>query len=393
MDFPLIAVFWSCVLVVAYAYVGYPMAIWLLARLRPGGSIARCSRPASVSFVIAARDEGERIRGRIVELQHQLEHAAVAGEVIVVLDGSRDVGLAGSPLGTKYPVKILPLAQNVGKSGAISKGVDIATGEIVAFADVRQRWAEDALARLLDRFEDSRVGAVSGDLMLESGGANEGVSLYWRYEKWIRIQEGTFDSVVGVTGAIAAVRRSLFHAIPAGTVLDDVYWPLRVVMQGYRVVHESTAKAFDRLPEEVTDEFRRKVRTLAGNFQLVTRLPAALLPWKNRVWWQFVSRKLLRLAVPWAFLGAFVASAAIPTPLYQSLFWLQLVAYSSLMACWLWPSAKRGRIAAAAVSFAMLNFAAWVAFWVWISGRTLKSWRATQYIDSQDSPAKVVSNA
>jgi biofilm PGA synthesis N-glycosyltransferase PgaC len=392
MDRTLTALFWLCLLVITYAYLGYPLAISLLAKLshcRPG---TFCVRPKSISFVVAAREGGLRVRERVIELQQQLARAGVSGEIILILDGAQDALINGAEFDDTHTVRVVPLIQNVGKSAAISKGVEIATGEIVAFADVRQRWAEDALVRLLNRFEDSRVGAVSGDLELEAGGANQGVSFYWRYEKWIRIQEGTFDSVVGVTGAIAAVRRSLFSAIPAGTVLDDVYWPLQVVMAGYRVVHEPTAKAYDRLPDELAGEFRRKVRTLAGNFQLIIRLPAALIPWRNRVWWQLISRKLLRLAVPWAFLVALVVSAALPGPLYKTLFWLQIVAYSGLLLAWALPTARRGRLGAAAVSFAMLNFAAWVAFWVWLSGGTSRSWNPTRYTDTSESQPSVAGN-
>ena len=89
--------------------------------------------------------------------------------------------------------------------------------------------------------------------------------MYWKFEKWIRRTESQLYSMVGATGAISAVRRELFRPVPAGTLLDDVYWPLQVAMQGYRVVHDSRAKAYDRLPGRVKDEFRRKVRTLAGN--------------------------------------------------------------------------------------------------------------------------------
>src|SRR5205085_1989176 len=143
--------------------------------------------------------------------------------------------------------------------------------------------------------------AVSGDLVVIAGpGAVAGVELYWKLEKWLRRQESRVGAQVGVTGAICAVRRELFTPVPPGTILDDVYWPLGVVMRGYRVVHDSRALAYDRLPERVRDEFRRKVRTLAGNFQLAARLPAALLPWRNPIWGQFLSHKLARLVVPWA---------------------------------------------------------------------------------------------
>src|SRR5438132_2819396 len=118
--------------------------------------------------------------------------------------------------------------------------------------------------------------------------------------------------MVGATGAISALRRELFRPIPAGTIVDDVYWPLQVALQGFRVVLDPRALAYDRLPERTRDEFRRKVRTLSGNLQLVARLPETLLPWRNPVWFQFVSHKLLRLVVPWALLGLLATSALLP---------------------------------------------------------------------------------
>ncbi len=386
----LILLFWLSVLLIGYTYLGYPFLIGLLSKLRPCPPGPRCLRPQSVSFVIAARDEGERIRQRVQELQHQLTSAQVSGEVILVLDGVLNSEGLGPQLENKHPVRILALSQNAGKSAAISKGFEQATGEIIALADVRQQWADDALTRLLERFQDSNIAAVSGDLMLESAGANVGVGLYWRYEKWIRLQESIFDSVVGVTGAIAAVRRELFRPIPAGTILDDVHWPLQVIMAGHRVVHEPSAKAYDRLPDKTADEFRRKVRTLAGNFQLPSRLPAAFIPWKNRVCWQLISRKMCRLAVPWALLVALAATVGISKPFYQVLFWVQFLGYSGLALCVAWPPANRLRLVSAVLSFVMLNLAAWVAFWVWISGRTAKSWSSTQYSNPHEPEQKML---
>jgi cellulose synthase/poly-beta-1,6-N-acetylglucosamine synthase-like glycosyltransferase len=145
-------------------------------------------------------------------------------------------------------VRVVKLPENVGKAAALSAGVAEARNDVVVVADARQTWAPDALARLLENFDDPEVGAVSGELHVESSpGVMAGVGLYWRFEKWMRRREGLVHSTVGVTGAIAAVRRGLFRPIPAGTILDDVYWPLVVAMQGYRVVFDGRARAFDRL--------------------------------------------------------------------------------------------------------------------------------------------------
>ncbi|MFV2067830.1 MAG: glycosyltransferase [Pirellulales bacterium] len=371
--------FWACVLLVLYTYVLYPLAIWLLARVFPQRTSTGQSLPSAVSFVVAARAEGERVAERAEELKQQLDAASLCGEVIVVLDGP------GTPehvvqrmIGRDIQVHALP--ERCGKAAAISAGAKLAQHQILALADVRQRWQPDALGYLIESFRDARIGAVSGDLVLEpSPGVTAGVGLYWRYEKWLRRNEAEFDSVVGLTGAICAVRRNLFHGIPAGTVLDDVYWPLQVVMQGYRVGHNARARAFDRLPDNARDEFRRKVRTLSGNFQLVTRLPALLLPWKNRLWWQFLSHKLMRLVVPWLLLIALVTSAMVPTALFIVLFWCQLAFYTLNLLLLATGSAGHHRLTAAAASFVVLNLAALVAFWVWISGSLEKNWGVVRY--------------
>jgi cellulose synthase/poly-beta-1,6-N-acetylglucosamine synthase-like glycosyltransferase len=274
----------------------------------------------------------------------------------------------------------MALPFNSGKAAALSTGCQAARHEILVFADARQVWAADALPQLLRPFSDPRIGAVSGDLAIESSpGVLAGVGLYWRYEKWLRRSESRFHSTVGVTGAICAVRRNLFRTIPVGTLLDDVYWPLQVNLQGFRVVHESRARAFDRFPENVASEFHRKVRTLTGNFQLLTLLPTVLLPWRNPVWLQFLSHKFFRLLVPWALLILVSLNLALTGPLYQATFWLQVLFYTTAVIGLNQAIAKRFRTLSAASSFVVLNAAAWAAFWNWLSGRATRSWSKVTY--------------
>jgi cellulose synthase/poly-beta-1,6-N-acetylglucosamine synthase-like glycosyltransferase len=281
------------------------------------------------------------------------------------------------------------LPANLGKAVALTEGCAMARHEIIAFADARQTWGADALQRLLENFSDPEVGAVSGELVLESApGVMAGVGLYWRFEKWLRQSEGVVRSMVSVTGAICAVRRALFQPIPPGTILDDMYWPLAVAMRGDRVVFDGRARAYDRLPERVHDEFRRKVRTLSGNFQLVALMPACLSPFRNPVWLQLISHKLLRLAVPWALLGLIGFGAALEGPVYRALLIAQVLGYALGLAGLSRAIATRSRLASAAASFLVLNAAAWVAFWVAISGGAARSWGKATY-RATDLPADV----
>jgi hypothetical protein len=131
---------------------------------------------------------------------------------------------------------------------------------------------------------------------------------YWRYEQWIRTCEAITDSPVGVYGGFYAARRSLVTAFPAGIILDDMFQPLAIIRQGYRSVLDRTAFVTDTWPGKVAGEFQRKVRTLAGNYQLVSLAPW-ILSFRNRVLFQLVSHKLLRLVVPYFFVLLLVSSS------------------------------------------------------------------------------------
>ncbi len=371
--------FWAAAACVLYPYLVYPLLAGALARLR--GRPVRPAGPAprSVSVVVAAHNEEGNVVRRLDEMTTLLDTAGLDGEVIVVSDGSADNTAAAAHAHPDPRVRVLDLPERLGKAAALSKGCAVAVHEILVFADVRQTWAVDALPRMLANFADPAVGAVSGDLIVRcADGALAGVGLYWHFEKWLRRQESRLWSGVGATGAVSAVRRGLFRPIPRGTILDDVYWPMEVALRGYRVVHDEQAHAFDRLPDRTRDEFRRKVRTLSGCLQLATRLPAVLLPWRNPVWLQFVSHKLLRLLAPWGLLALLITSLLAPGPLYRAAFACQAACYVAAV-LGLWTPAARLRPFAAAASFLVLNSAAWVAYWVWVTGRTERSWVKATY--------------
>lgn len=394
----MIFVFWICLGIVAYTYVGYPLLLALVGLVRKG---RRRVEPygGTFSIVLCVHNEGPNIVRRLEELSTLIESTGRQGEILLVSDGSTDdtVALARA-LESQGILRVLERPEKQGKAAALSAGCAQATGDILVFADARQRWAPDALTRLLENFAEPRVGAVSGDLVLETApGVLAGVGLYWRFEKWLRKKESQIHAQVGVTGAISACRRDLFRPIPPGTLCDDLYWPLGVAMQGYRVVHDDRAHAFDRLPDRPRDEFRRKVRTLAGNFQILRLVPGSLLPWRNPVWVQWVSHKLCRLLVPWALLGLLAANlylvlaappswddAAAPKDFWVDGFFpiflgLQLLGYLIGLVGLLPTMGKRLKLAGAAGSLLVLNAAAFLAFWVWISGRTGTAWSKITY--------------
>jgi hypothetical protein len=138
------------------------------------------------------------------------------------------------------------------------------------------------------------------------------VGLYWKYEKWIRKSMSRIDSVLGATGAIYAMRASLARPLPPDAILDDIMLPLGAFFAGYRIILDEKARAYDE-PASLDTEFRRKVRTLAGVFQLVAAFPQLLGP-RNRMWLHFMSHKFGRMPLPWALLVVAVSSFWLPAP-------------------------------------------------------------------------------
>jgi cellulose synthase/poly-beta-1,6-N-acetylglucosamine synthase-like glycosyltransferase len=328
--------FWLLVAFVAYVYIGYPLGLHVWRRLwpRPLAVNGVADRTPGVSIVIAARNEGRRLAGRINNLLN-VDYPEARRQIIIVSDGSTDDSLE---VLARYEPMVESVALSAGgKARALNAGVERARFELLVFADARQAFAPEALRALVAPFSDPQVGAVSGELVLEGEARDrrtlmtdrrgrtvrpiaadadrrapanrrhsmpstiaEGVGLYWRYEKQIRRDESAIASTMGATGAMYAMRLSLWRPLPEDTILDDVLAPMRCVLAGSRVVFDDRARAYDRAARNATDEIRRKRRTLAGNYQLFWLEPALLLPWRNPAWIQFVSHKVARLAVPYA---------------------------------------------------------------------------------------------
>ena len=343
-------VFWLSVAVVTYVYIGYPvlLRVWATLRRQPAIGHAQTSlrEPLrGVSIVIAARNEGTRLASRIDNLLG-LDYPAAKRQIIVVSDGSTDNTL--EVLTPYRPIVEAIAVPSGGKALALNAGVALARHEIVVFADARQVFDANALRELTAPFRDRAVGAVTGELLLDAESPcrrtgrdrrafdrrtsrrasvsdrrsdqrrrtlqstiADGVGLYWKYEKQLRRLESQIGSTLGATGAIYAIRRKLYRPLPADTVLDDVLTPMRVVLAGYRCVFNERARAFDRAAVDADAEARRKVRTLAGNYQILALEPRLLLPWTNPVWLQYLSHKVGRLAVPYAVLAALASSIVL----------------------------------------------------------------------------------
>jgi poly-beta-1,6-N-acetyl-D-glucosamine synthase len=304
-----IAVFTLACAVALYALIGYPLLLNWLAR-RANNPVHKDDKLRTVSFVIAVYN-GEKFLERKLRTILALNYPRELMEILVVSDGSTDRTdeIARSFAG--QGVKFLRVARG-GKAAALNAGVPLVSGEILVLNDVRQTLDRDCLRNVIACFGDPKVGAVSPQTIIVRGETLEetSTSLYWRYEHWIRLRLTRIDSTFGYSGAFAAIRRSLWVPLPAGTLLDDVYEPLVSFFKGYRILYEPTATMYD-FPTVLQSEFKRKVRLQAGLYQMLKMMPE-LLSSRNRMRLHFLSAKYGRIVIPYCMIAAALATIGLP---------------------------------------------------------------------------------
>lgn len=373
-------IFWIAIVLLGYTHVGYPVLLWGWAALRARETRIEPIEP-TVSILVVAYNESARIRERLDNLL-ALDYPRNRIEIILASDGSSDNTVLRAQQFRQAGVIVLAFDRRRGKSAVLNDMIPQCSGEIVVLADARQRFERNVLRALTAHFADPEVGAVSGELVLTAGaegsGVGEGVGFYWKYEKFMRRNESRLDSTVGATGAIYAIRRSAFQSIPEDTLLDDVLIPMRIVRQGYRVLFESRARAYDQAAATSDVEFTRKVRTLAGNFQLFVREPWLLNPFSNRLWLQTISHKGCRLLSPLCLATVFGANLfLLDQPFYRWMFAAQLALYAAAIGGYLIRhSKKKVLLLNVPYAFCLLNWAAVVGFLGFVSGRQRVTWES-----------------
>ena len=369
-------VFWVCAAALLYTYLGYPLLVAALGVVFPRRVRARGIEP-TVSVLLVARDEQARVVERLANLI-RLDYPSDRLEILLGSDGSIDATVrATRPY--EYRVRVFDFPSQRGKAAVLNDLAARAQGEILAFADARQTFTPGTMRALVAPFHDPEVGGVSGELLLDRGSPSEvgaGMGAYWLYEKAIRKAESRLHSTVGATGAVYAIRRALYEPVAPHTILDDVLIPMRVVRKGYRVVFEPQAVALDRPSDDARQEFRRKVRTIAGNFQLFAREPWLLVPGRNPLWLQTVSHKVLRLIGPPLLAGTFLTSLVLA---FKPLYGIALAAQTFLYAAALVGAAQRDARRplpgfSAAFVFVLLQAATVVAFTRFVRGRLAGIW-------------------
>lgn len=384
--------FWVCFCAVVYNYVGYPILLFLLGTLAQAKSdlsflllrkCRRASRPSAyqptVAILISAFNEESVIKERVRNIL-EIDYPSHLVEVFIGLDAPTDSTAEILSHVQSPRVHVFHFESRRGKLAVISDLSKQTSAEILVFTDANTMFAPDCVSKLTRHFNDSRVGAVSGEEIRVSVARNDPAAegLYWRYESALKILESRLHCLHSANGGVYAIRRALFRP-QTGLIVEDFQIPLDLRFQGFTIIYDPDAIAIEEIAPTFTAQFERRIRLGAGNFQTLFGCPGYLNPFKGLPSFSYWSHRVLRWLTPLLLIIAFVCTAGLlADPFYRGLFIAQSAFYA--LALFGHITKKQGRaggLLLLPLNFCSMNIAMLFGLLRYLGGRQSLAWTAT----------------
>lgn len=372
--------FWLCVGAMAYVYVGYPLLLFAVSRVVQR-RVAKAPITPTVTMVIAAYNEEPAIAKKL-ENSLALDYPADKLDIVVASDGSSDgTNRIVREFAARFPdrVTLLDLPRG-GKTVGQNRAAEVARGEILVFSDATTMYDAQAVRAMVSNYADPAVGSVGGDVRYVRDGEEasaKGRQMYWSYEASIRRWESRIFTVIGATGCIYSMRKSLYtHLDPAA--ISDFVQPARALLKGYRSVVEDDATCWEVAEsKQMGDELRRRARVVNRGIRGVGFMREALNPFRHPfLLFQLISHRLLRWGIPFLLILAFAANACLLDRwFYQLTFALQLAFYGAALAGLVLDRLGiRPRGVFIPLYFCLVNLAPLLAVWSLLKGEKKIVW-------------------
>ncbi|WP_220719047.1 glycosyltransferase family 2 protein [Agarivorans litoreus] len=384
--------FWLAVGLIGYSYAAYPVVLLMISgikqavrdtrylwRRRERRSLEAKQWP-SVSIIIAAYNEESCLQQRVDNLL-QLSYPKDKLTIHIGSDGSTDSSAEILQAVEASNFKAHIFEQNRGKINVLNDLVELAEDPILVMSDANTHFEVDAIENLVRHFDSDDIGAVCGELhLVDSESADNKDGIYWRYEQMLKFHESRLGALLGANGAIYAIAKPLYQALPANTIVDDFMIVMNVSKAGKKVLYEPNAVAFEEVAPSLQDEEKRRIRIGTGNYQAFTRCLWALNPLQGARFFAYLSHKVLRWFTPHLMLIALACNLMlVAKPLYASLLAVQLAGY--LVAAWGNSRSKRGKSVPGSIAFltffVSMNMALLKGFYSFLFKNVQGTWQRT----------------
>ncbi len=391
----LILLFWICLFIIFYTYLGYPLLLLFFNTIKklfskPQGKNGQRDCEPDVCLFVTAFNESGCIKQK-VENSFSLDYPHEKIQYLWVTDGSDD----GSPEMLKGygKLEVHHCPERRGKMHAMNRGMEFVKAPIVIFSDANTRLGVDSIREIVSMFCDPNIGCVAGEKRIvekeEDVAAGAGEGMYWKFESWIKKMDSDLNSAVGAVGELFAIRTRLFEPVEKDTILDDFVISLRIAQKGFRIAYAPNAYAEETASLNVNEELKRKVRIAAGGLQAILRLKKLLNPFKYGILsWQYFSHKVLRWTLSpislfslfFLNVGVVVKSANFTAPGFYPLFLsLQLFFYIAALIGWFFENKSlRLKFLFVPYYFLAANYAEILGLIRFLKGKQTVSWEKSK---------------
>jgi cellulose synthase/poly-beta-1,6-N-acetylglucosamine synthase-like glycosyltransferase len=297
-------IFWISLFMVFYSYLLFPLILRLISEkkeLDPGSSRDEPLPPVSV--LIAAYNE-EKLIGEKIDSVLRSNYPSDKLEVLVGSDASTDkTNTILNQLAESIPsLHITLFPERKGKPGIINELAQKARGEILVITDANVMLEGNTLPELVRPFRDEHIGLVDS-MLINTGIKSDGISRQEKFYTGREVSIKQYESrlwgaMMGPFGGCYAVRRSLYRMVPGHFLVDDFFINMSVLEQGALCISNPGSRVYEDVSNNPREEFRRKKRISAGNFQNLCRFRHMLFRGRNGIGFCFFSHKIIRWIVP-----------------------------------------------------------------------------------------------
>ncbi len=385
-------IFWICLALVVYTYVGYGIVLFFLVRIKrlftgvPNPPAPTDEEWPEVTFIVPAYNEERWIIDKI-ENSLAFDYPKDRIHFFFVTDGSKDGttdAIRNYPFPTGVSHQLFHDDARRGKIAAVERIMPFVKTPVTIYTDANTVVNKLAVKNIARHYLDPKVGAVAGEKRIqlqEKGAANDaGEGIYWKYESTLKKWDSELYSVVGAAGELFSIRTELFEAVPQDTIIEDFCMTLGIAQKGYKVVYEPQAIAAEGPSASVKEELKRKIRIAAGGLQAVSRMTPLLNVFKYGVLtFQYISHRVLRwtltpMALPIVFITN-VILALKGLPFFQIMLACQTIFYLLALGGFILEKRKiKFKAFFVPYYFCIMNYAVYRGFFRFIGGRQAVTW-------------------
>lgn len=322
---------------IVHTYVLFPYVLKILASNKSQNDLIydRTDDLPSISILLAVYNEEQVIEQKILTT-FNTNYPAHKIQFLIGSDASSDkTNEIIKSFIDKYPVQLIEFEGRTGKSGIINKLTELASADIFIMTDANVFFQEDTIYQLVKHYKNDSIAQVGGNIInvqYKKDGISFQEKSYLSRENLIKYQEGIiWGTMIGTFGGCYSIRANAYAKVPDNFLVDDFYISMYVLEKGYKSINELDALCIEDVSNKIEEEFRRKVRISAGNFQNLNRFKGLLWPPYTGLAFSFISHKVLRWIGPILLIIAFITSAvlAIHSNYYMYLLLIQVLVYST----------------------------------------------------------------